>query len=387
MKTYKETHPWLTFNLDLRKANYKLWMLLGEAQSKCQHLAGVPLLPTVAQEMHKIFLAKGVLATTAIEGNTLTEEEVLKRIDGNLKLPPSKEYLGREIDNIIEACNLITHQTLDNTRTELGTGTFKMYNALVLKDLSLEEDVVPGEIRKYSVGVGRYLGAPAQECEHLLEQLCNWLNEDFKAPAGQEMAFGILKAIIAHIYITWIHPFGDGNGRTARLVEFQILLASGVPDNAAQLLSNHYNQTRTEYYRQLDKTHQTGGNIFHFIEYALQGFVDGLAEQIELVKKQQLAVHWINYVYDRFRDARSQTDLRRKHLVLDLSNKRDPVPTSEMRYISPRIAEAYANKTDKTIQRDLNKLKAMGLITKTPEGFRVRSEVIMAFIPRTKATE
>ena len=91
MRTYNQTHPWINFQLDMRKASFRLWMLLGEAQSKCEHIAGVPLLPSVAIQLHQIYLAKGVLATTAIEGNTLTEEEVLKQIEGQLKLPPSKE--------------------------------------------------------------------------------------------------------------------------------------------------------------------------------------------------------------------------------------------------------------------------------------------------------
>jgi hypothetical protein len=52
--------------------------------------------------MYKIYLAKGVQATTAIEGNTLSEGQVRQKIDGKLDLPPSKQYLGQEIENIIE---------------------------------------------------------------------------------------------------------------------------------------------------------------------------------------------------------------------------------------------------------------------------------------------
>ena len=76
MRTYEETHPWITFRLDLNKINYRGWMLLGEAQSKCEHLSGVPLVPGAAERLNELYLAKGVLATTAIEGNTLTEEQV-----------------------------------------------------------------------------------------------------------------------------------------------------------------------------------------------------------------------------------------------------------------------------------------------------------------------
>jgi hypothetical protein len=61
--------------------------------------------------MHKLFLAKGALATTAIEGNTLSEQEVLGHIERRLKLPPSKEYLGQEIDHDTKA----PHPRIANT--------------------------------------------------------------------------------------------------------------------------------------------------------------------------------------------------------------------------------------------------------------------------------
>ena len=75
-RTYEDTHPWLKFVLDLKTAHYKSWMNLGAAQSKCEHVANTMLPPEVAQELFVMYLAKGVRATTAIEGNTLTEEQV-----------------------------------------------------------------------------------------------------------------------------------------------------------------------------------------------------------------------------------------------------------------------------------------------------------------------
>jgi hypothetical protein len=77
-----------------------------------------------------------------------------------------------------------------------------------------------------------------------------------------DAVYAILKAMVAHLYLAWTHPFGDGNGRTARLIEFHILLSAGVPSPAAHLFSNHYNQTRAEYYRQLDRASKSGGHPF-----------------------------------------------------------------------------------------------------------------------------
>jgi len=380
MRTYERTHPWITFTVDLNKARYIHWLMLGEAQSKCRHFERVPLLPEVARHLYSVFLAKGVLATTAIEGNTLTEDEVIRHLQGKLELPPSKEYLLQEIDNIIEACREIGEHVLEAEDTHISVETVRRYNGLVLKDLPLAEHVVPGEIRDYVVGVGPYTGAPPDDCEYLLSEMCAWINRKLDAPTEYEMAFGILKAILAHLYLVWIHPFGDGNGRTARLIEFHLLLSAGVPATAAHLLSNHYNQTRTEYYRQLDLSHKAENNVFPFLDYALRGFIDGLKEQIDIIKDQQITVHWINYVHAVFKDRDGAADLRRRRLLIDLSGSEEPVPLSGIRHISPRIAEAYASKTEKTVRRDLNALESMNLIVRSRDGVRAHKEVMLAFL-------
>ena len=321
-----QTHPWIDFRPDSGQTDSSFWIQLGRAQAKCEQVAGVPLLPEIADQLHQIYLAKGALATTAIEGNTLSEEEAQKQIQGKLELPPSKEYLGQAIDNIVNACSAIADNImLSEGPHELTVDGIKRLNRIVLYNLPLDDDIHPGQIRQDSVIVGRYRAAPAQDCEYLLARLCHWLNsEPFLPNESVKIASGILKAILAHLYIAWIHPFGDGNGRTARLVEFQLLLSSGVPTVAAHLLSNHYNQTRDQYYRMLDAASRSGGDVVPFVKYALQGFVDGLNEQILFIKAQQFHVHWINHVHALFRDRDSKTDARRRRLVIDLSEKSDP---------------------------------------------------------------
>ena len=382
MRPYEQTHPWLTFSVDLRRSSPTLWAMLGECQSKCEHIAGVPLRPDTAEHLYQIFLAKGALATTAIEGNTLSEQEVLQHLAGKLRLPPSREYLAQEIDNIVAACNLVLTDIKQGRQPPLTPDRIKELNRLVLDKLAVEEHVVPGQVRSYSIGVARYKGAPHEDCDQLLSRLCAWLNSDaFAPPPGMAIVYAILKAALAHLYLAWIHPFGDGNGRTARLVEFQILLSSGVPAPAAHLLSNHYNQTRTAYYHQLDHASKSGGDVLPFLQYAAQGFLDGLRAQLAYIRDQQWDVTWRNYVHEAFRDRISVSDVRRRHLVLDLSLQAAPVPLAKLPEVSPRMAAAYARKTTKTLSRDLNTLLEMKLVVKDAEGYRARKETILAFLP------
>lgn len=383
---YEKSHPWIKFALRVDTEDFRLWLRMGEVASKCEHLSGVPLRPEFAHELNKVFLAKGVLATTAIEGNTLSEEQVLKQVEGRLEVPPSQEYLKQEIENIISVCNEEVRVQLDNPegKMPLCMDLIRSYNSRVLHNLEVEEEVVPGEWRTHSVGVGNvYRGAPAEDVPFLMDEFCKWLTgPDFEPPEDElRVPFAVIKAVVAHIYLAWIHPFGDGNGRTARLVEFHILFSSGLPLPAAHLLSDHYNRTRTKYYRELDRASKSGGDLMPFLRYAVQGFLDGLREQIGEVRLHQLEVAWENYVHERFRDKKtSPTQKRRRDLVLELS-RFGWVAVSALEELSPKIARFYAAAGDRMLQRDLNAVARMDLVERRYGEVRAKKFVIQAFLP------
>jgi Fic family protein len=386
MRTHERTHPWISFRIDLGKARPNLWIDLGEAASKCDHLSRVMMRPETAAGLHLVFLAKGVAATTAIEGNTLSEDDVLRAVEGKLHVPPSQQYLKQEVDNIINACNMIGRQLVEGNLPDLSSALIKQYNRLVLEGSPPEEGTVPGELRHHSAVVGQvYRGAPAEDCAVLLDRLSAWLaGPDFAPPRGREIVYAIIKAVVAHLYLAWIHPFGNGNGRTARLLELHILLAAGISSPAAHLLSNHYNLTRSEYYRQLDYASKSGGDILPFICYAAAGFVDGLRSQLEAVWRQQRDVFWRDYVHEKFKQKNSTSDVRQRHLAIDLGKSEGWVSVVEVPTLTPRLALAYSHKTSKTIQRDLNALSSAGLIIRQPRAVRAHKEVLSSFLPLSK---
>jgi Fic family protein len=387
MREYEKTHPWITFRIDLRELDPETWLLLGEAASKCQHVAGVPLRPEVAQKLHEVYLSKGAHGTTSIEGNTLSEQEVLEQVQGTAKpLPSSSKYLQVEVQNVLNAFNVILGDMRAGRPLDLTPERITSFNRLVLDDLDLDEGVKPGGIRRHSVLVGRYRGAPAEECEFLLEELCKWLRKlDEVGERYPHLRFTVAigKAVMAHLYIAWIHPFGDGNGRTARLMEFQILVQSGVPVPAAHLLSDFYNRTRDVYYRELERTSsETPYRVNRFMHYALQGFVDELITQLGVIREEQMRVTWVNYVHDRFRHkAPTPAQQRQLRLVLALSVKDEPRATKELPLLTPELAMLYAGKTPKTVTRDVNALLNMGLIRREESGVVANTRVIAAFLP------
>jgi Fic family protein len=384
-REYQKTHPWIKFSLDLRRAPWTLWNHIGEAHSKCRHLAKTPLPPALARKMERLYLAKGALASAAIEGNSLSEEQAVAAVDGKLELPQSQEYLQQELENLIGAIADLEREIHDGVPFTITPEKLRNLNKKVLQGLEVEEHVIPGEFRTKGVTVGTvYRGAPAEDCEFLVASMCEWLNGAVFSREGKDDAKdflnGFLKAAIAHVYIAWIHPFGDGNGRTARLVEFGILTAAGIPSVAAHLLSNHYNATRANYYRQLDHASKSGGDLIPFLDYAAEGFVDALQQQLTEVHELIVRATWVNYVHSMFPDP-TMTARRQRDLVLALPHDAF-VRRAKLTTLTPGLAEAYADKKSKTVTRDLNALEKLHLIERTAEGIRARREMMLSFLPR-----
>jgi Fic family protein len=335
--------------------------------------------------MERVYLAKGALGSAAIEGNSLSEAQAVAAVEGKLELPQSQEYLQQELENVINAINSIEQELHSGGSFEVSPEKLRDLNRRVLSDLVVEDHVVPGEFRTGGIAVGNvYRGAPAADCQFLIERLCAWLNGSDFSRDGEDPArnflHAILRAAVAHVYIAWIHPFGDGNGRTARLVEFGILAAAGIPSVAAHLLSNHYNATRTNYYRQLDIASKSGGDLVPFLGYAAEGFVDELQQQLNEVHESIVQATWINYVHSLFPD-RTVTVRRQRDLALALPPD-SFAPRAELTALTPALAEAYAGKKAKTVTRDLNALSNHGLIERGPKGVRARREVMLSFMPR-----
>lgn len=374
-RDYVKSHPWLKFDLDLDRANAHFWMLLGEARSKCDHIRFVPLERATAEELQRVYFAKGIAATTAIEGNTLSEEQVLDRISGQLELPISQEYMGVEIDNMISAYNDIIEGAMSGHPIIVDAHTLAMLNKQILDGTNHESEAVPGKTREHDVRAGSYLAAPWTDINYLVDRLCEWLDGPAFRPQTEadRIPFAFIKAVVAHLYIEWIHPFGDGNGRLGRLVEFMVLVSCGVPVPAAHILTSHYNETRPEYYRQLAGASRRDFSLRPFLQYAAQGWVDGLFAAIKQLHKQQERLMWRAIVDDRLEDRHTAAAHRQRLLLHALGQVDGWTTRRNIPVLTPELARSYAGKTTKTITRDINALYAMGMLRTRPGRTEIRA--------------
>lgn len=386
-RQYEQTHRWLTFAFDPKSLGDIAWAHLGEAYSKTQHLIGTPLQPALAMHLSEVFLRRGALASAAIEGNTLNEDQVEEIVVHNKSMPESQRYQEQEVRNVIEALREVREQTTKDGHFRLDPEWILHKHAVLLKDLELEDHVVPGELRTVQVGVGTYKGAPTEDVAYLMTRMCDWINQimddaEKSRDLDRRFFYSFFAATLAHVYLAWIHPFGDGNGRTARLVETAILANSQtVPWVSTTVLSNYYNLTKPRYYQRLDAASKAL-DLAGFIAYAAIGFRDQLREQVREVQSQQRRVAWVNYVHEAFHgEPSTETRDRRRSVALEFPINVE-LTRREIKRISPDIAIMYATASDRLFSRDLSKLVELKLVREVSRGKYVSNIRLMdAFVP------
>ena len=347
---------------------------LGQCQALVDTLTMVPLSHEVKKHLKRVALRKGVQATTAIEGNSLTEEEIEKVMHGG-HLGESKAYQEQEVKNIIDAMNKILGQ-IQHLPERVTPDLLCQYHHLVGNNLSAPFRAVPGRFAQNQRVVGGYRCPPhgpgRDQVEGLVTQLCDWLPKEFKYASGkQSFKDGIVQAIVTHVYIEWIHPFDDGNGRTGRLVEFYLLLRAGVPDICAHTLSNHYNNTRPQYYEHLSGCRDKK-DLTSFIDYAVTGFLDGLKEVWGEIESELFEKAWRGHVYDRFAEIKLSRSVfkRRRRLLLEIPLFKS-YGIEDIQYASPKIAREYAGVSSSTVQRDIKYMKDAKLLVVDSESGKI----------------
>ena len=357
---------------------------LGQCNTIIRAIQETPLSPDRYGELKRVALIKGAQATTAIEGNTLTDSEV-QQVAAGESLPPSKEYQEREVRNVLDAMNGVVEDIAGRREIpRVSAALLRNFHRQIGTELGEHFDAAPGRFRTDERVVGPYRCPRAADVPQLVNLLCRWLGEDFPAGGnGPAFSDAVIQAVVTHVYIEWIHPFGDGNGRTGRMLEFYLLLRAGNPDIASHILSNFYNLTRPEYYRQI---HQAcaSRDLGAFIAYAVEGYRDGLLETLRTIQQHQFEIAWRTLIHDRFAGQsyrKKQVFRRRRELMLNFPPN-ETVALDRLPMLTLDLAREYARLTETTLLRDLRVLIDMDLVVREATGgYRANTELLHRHLP------
>ncbi len=126
-----------------------------------------------------------------------------------------------------------------------------------------------------------------------------------------------------------IHPFGDGNGRTSRVIESFLLYKSGVNARGFYSLANYYYQNREEYVDTLDLVRfKSSPDVTPFIRFAVRGLVEELHQVHQEVIREVRMISFKDYARERLQSSGrlgSKTGIRQLLLLLELREQRVPV--------------------------------------------------------------
>ena len=381
-ETYTQTTSWLPYRFDAEQAAVECGWLLGQVCARVSQVCRSILPPVVAAELRADIRVRGIAALAALAGNSLGEGALRQLLAGQLKVPPSREYLRQELVNLLAAESALAAQRAGATPS-LTTSSLLALHATLLRDLNIPGSAPVGALRRDEQEFNGYRGVAPADIAPLLERLSAWL-EELRAslPASFGRGSDILRAILAHRYLTWIRPFPAANARVARLVEQDILRRSGVPATVALLLPIHYDLTRSAYAAQLrgQSGAQDDESIFAFLRYALQGLYDGLEELVNRMDESQLTIHWARHI-DMIlgEDERTLSD-RKWYLIQAISEQDSAIKRDEIAQLSPSLAAAYALVSERTLRRDIRDLLHAGLLEETQAGLRARKEQLYAFL-------
>jgi len=232
--------------------------------------------PKIFFQLKDIFHLLESVGSARIEGNRTTiSEYVEQKIDPNT----NNEERFSEIANVEEAMNYIEESIQKGS--EITHHFVRELHQLAVGGLDHEGDRTPGAYRTWNVAIQKSAHVPPEhyQVQDYMSELLDFINDDH--PEQYEL----IKVAIAHHRFTWIHPFGNGNGRVVRLLTYAILIKYGFNVKKGQLLNPTavFCNDRDIYYSMLSEADR--GNMEEWVGYVLGGVL------VEIEKINRLLEH------------------------------------------------------------------------------------------------
>lgn len=224
--------------------------------------------PWIFFQLKNIFHMLESIGSARIEGNRTTISEYIERkIDRTQR---SNEQFS-EIANLEAAMDFIEDHMAPGVDV---THTFvRQLHQLVVGELTREGDKTPGAYRSWDVRIAGSSHVPPEhfKVHGYMDELIDFINQPVKDK------YDLLKTALAHHRMAWIHPFGNGNGRTVRLLTYALMIKYGFNVKDGKILNPTavFCNDRDVYYRQLAEA-DTGKDtaLLNWCEYVLQGIVE-----------------------------------------------------------------------------------------------------------------
>ncbi len=311
------------------------------------------LVPKWEATLRRQALLHNTHSSTAIEGNKLTLEQVEDLAKGKNVIAINKDK--QEVLNYIEALEKIP--IISKKGAIRKQDLLKMHKLITKNTLSNASDC--GVFRNRQVYVGKrifdgtgfkeiveYMPPETKEVPKLVDEFLNWLNAEKTWETNS-----VLLAGIVHYEIARIHPFIDGNGRTARLFATLIIYLSGFDHRRLFALDDYYDSDRNAYYAALKTVDKNTRDLTQWLEY----FTSGVAFSVNEVKEAVLKVG------SKAKGTKTQISLTEKQMkIVEHINIHGKVTNRDLQSLFKISAQAVHKELTKLVELKIIKPQGNG---------------------------
>ena len=234
------------------------------AKASLQALITIPYQKRWAEALQVIQLKREVAGTSRIEGADFTERELDAAIEENIDQLSTRSQ--RQAAATVRAYRWIAKLENDRPVTE---DLIRDIHSLIIKDADDDHcgpGVLRGQDQNVTFGNPTHRGCEGgDQCSTAFKLLCQAMNREFQ---GHDI---LIQALATHYHFAAMHPFLDGNGRTARALEAFMLQKVGLKDSLFIAMSNYYYEEKNEYLKALAQVRAEPHNLTPFLLFGLKG--------------------------------------------------------------------------------------------------------------------
>ena len=328
-----------------------------EAKASIKALKATPYQRDWVDKLQEIQLKMEVAGTSRIEGAEFTEHELEAAFS-----QPVEDYFTRS-----------------QKQAKAAVNTYR-WIARILDDRPIDESLIceihrrmvtgcdddhcePGKIRgkdhNVTFGIPQHRGCEGGAvCEQAFSEYVQAIQHEYKQHDP------LIQAIAIHYHFAAMHPFQDGNGRTARALEALVLQRAGLRDTVFIAMSNYYYEEKPAYLRVLAEVRAADHDLTNFIVFALRGVAIQCDRLLREIKKEVQKAVFRNTMFDlfgRLKSPRKRVIAQRQLEILKLLLETERIKFDEL---IKRTDHRYKVLRDpvRGLVRDLNGLIHLGAI-------------------------
>jgi Fic family protein len=356
---YEKPRNWIQYDFS------KIGNLLTNAKAAVLSLTAIPYQKNWADELQVVQLKREVAGTSRIEGADFTEKELEAAMCESAEQLHTRSQ--RQAAAAVKTYRWIS--SLPANRPVSEELILEIHRMLVTN--ADDDHCPPGKIRKrdenVTFGAPRHRGVEGgEDCQSAFADLCRAVQREFQAHDP------LIQALALHYHFAAMHPFLDGNGRTARALEALMLQRTGLKDSLFIAMSNYYYEEKTAYLNTLAEVRANGHDLTPFLMFGLKGIEHQGQRLFAEIRKNLAKALYRNLMYDLFGRLRTPRKrvMKERHIeILKLLLNTDKMSLDELTERT-KIHYHELGSARKALVRDINYLIQLHAIafTKLADG-------------------